>query len=100
VNFAFRRAAFLLGPACLLLTGCASALTQRQAQGYATASLNRYCASVTPCGPRRIGGAQRLKEGWLVDFDSTAARYAVMVHDNRATEVSVWRKNVAAAPGG
>jgi hypothetical protein len=36
----------------------------------------------------------------LIDFDSAAARYGVMVRDNRATDVSVWQKSVPAAPGG
>jgi hypothetical protein len=92
--------AFFILICCTALAGCASALTQRQAQNYAAVSLNRYCVEVSPCGARRISGAQRLKQGWLVDFDSPAARYGVLVHDNAVTEVSVWKKGVPAAPGG
>ena len=86
--------------ASLILAGCATVLSQRQALTYATAGLNRFCAETGPCEPRQISGAQRLKQGWLIDFDAPNTRYGVMVHDNRVTEVSVWKKGIAAAPGG
>jgi hypothetical protein len=93
-----RGAIFLISFA--ILAGCTPVLTQRQALNYATARLNRFCTESGPCEPRQISGAQRLKQGWLIDFDAASARYGVMVHDNRVTEVSVWKKSVPAAPGG
>src|ERR1700722_19655244 len=85
---------------CLMLAGCAHVLNQRLALTYATARLNRFCTESGPCEPRKLIGAQRLKQGWLIDFDAASARYGVLVHDNRVTEVSVWKKSVPTAPGG
>jgi hypothetical protein len=75
-----------------LLTACAGPMSQREAQGTAAASLRRWCTQTTPCAPYRITRAQRLGDGWLIDFESTTTAYGVMVHDNSATEVSAWKK--------
>ena len=76
--------------AILCVTGCATPMTARQAQIRANGALNRYCEDSGPCGPRKFTQAQRLKQGWLVEFDSGPAKYGVFVHDNRQTDVSVW----------
>jgi len=64
-------------------------MTQREAQGYAQRSLRDYCNPGTPC--RFIKG-QRLQPGWLLDYESDAAKYGVMVRENGAAQVSVWTK--------
>jgi hypothetical protein len=79
-----------------LLAGCLSPMNQREAQSYASLSLRKYCADTAPCGTYRLVHAERLKPGWLLDFESDKAKYGVMVHDNGVTQVSVWQKGVAA----
>jgi hypothetical protein len=74
------------------LAGCVSPMNQREAQGYAATSLRRYCADTTPCAPYRVTQAQRLGDGWMVDFDSATTKYGVMVHNNGNTQVTAWKK--------
>jgi hypothetical protein len=90
------RALFLLS--ILALAGCASPMTQREAQGYAQLSLRRYCSETQPCLPSRFVKAQHLGNGWLLDYESERAKYGVMVHTNGATQVSVWAKDAASSP--
>ena len=78
----------------LALAGCASPITQREAQSYAQLSLRDYCNTGAPC---HFVKAQKMPPGWLLDYESDAAKYGVMVRDNGGTQVSVWAKaaNVA-----
>jgi hypothetical protein len=80
-------AAFIL--AILALAGCTPAMTQREAQGYAQRSLREYCNPGVPC---RFVKGQHMAPGWLLDYESDAAKYGVMVRDNGGTDVSVWTK--------
>ena len=73
----------------LALAGCMSAMTQREAQGYAQRSLRDYCNPGAPC---HFVKAQHMPPGWLLDYESDAAKYGVMVRDNGGTQVSVWTK--------
>ncbi len=79
----------------LALGGCLAPMSQREAQGFAQLSLRRYCLETQPCHPARFVKAQHLRTGWLLDFESDAAKYGVMVHENGATQVSVWDKQAA-----
>lgn len=90
-----RGAFFIL--AVFTLTGCLAPMTQRQAQGYAALSLRRYCVQTTPCAPARFVKAQRLKPGWLLDYESATAKYGVMVQDGGGTQVTVWAKDTGTA---
>ena len=67
-------------------------MTQREASSYAQLSLRSYCTAGAPC---RFVKAQRLPPGWLLDYESTAAVYGVMVRDNGGTQVTVWDKATA-----
>lgn len=89
------------GGLCLLsvfvLAGCLAPMNQREAQSYAQLSLRRYCTETLPCHPARFVKAQHMATGWLLDYESDTVKYGVMVHENGATEVSVWDKSAAAA---
>jgi hypothetical protein len=76
-----------------VLAGCAAPLSQREAQSYAATSLRRYCADTAPCAPYRVTQAQRLGDGWLVDFDSATTKYGVMVHNSGTAQVTAWKKD-------
>ena len=77
----------------LALTACAAPMRQREAEQRANRSLNSFCRDA-PCGPTRLVKAQRLKNNrWLVDFETQARLYTVMVDNGGNTEVSVWDKN-------
>ena len=67
---------------------------QREAQGYAANSIRRYCAE-TPCGALKVVKAQRLGDGWMVDFETPTTTYGVMVHNDGNTQVTAWKKEVA-----
>jgi hypothetical protein len=77
----------------LALAGCASPMSQREAQGYAAGSIRKYCAETTPCGALRVVKAQRLGDGWMVDFETPTTTYGVMVHNNGTTQVTAWKKD-------
>ena len=91
----------LAGGLCLLsvlaLAGCLAPMGQREAQSYAQLSLRRYCRETLPCHPARFVHAQHMPTGWLLDYESDTVKYGVMVHENGATQVSVWDKGAATA---
>jgi hypothetical protein len=64
-------------------------MTQGQAQNYAQRSLRDYCSPAAPC---HFAKAQHMPPGWLLDYDSSAAVYGVLVHENGETQVTVWKK--------
>jgi hypothetical protein len=84
-------------PAALLafaaLAGCASPMSQREAQGYASTSLRKYCAQTSPCAPYRLMRSQKLGAGWMVDFESPTTLYGVMVHNDGNSQVTAWKKD-------
>ena len=67
---------------------------QREAVSRANRSLSSFCRQ-TPCGSIKLVKAQRLKNNWLVDYETQAGLYAVMVDNGGNTQVSVWDKNPA-----
>jgi hypothetical protein len=90
VNFAARAAMPLV---CgMMLAGCASPMGQREAEVRANHSLNDFCRAAA-CGPAKLIKAQKLKDRWLVDFETQAGLYSVTVDQGGNTQVSVWDKN-------
>ena len=65
-------------------------MSRREAESYASRRMARYCG--TACGNYHITGAQRMKDRWLVDFDSARRKLAVLVDNGGNTEVTVWDK--------
>lgn len=78
----------------LVLAGCVGPMGQREAEARAGRSLRDFCAG-TPCGPAHLVNAQKLKDRWLVDFETANGLYTVAVNRGGSTDVSVWDKNTA-----
>jgi hypothetical protein len=76
----------------LILAGCAGPMGQREAEVRASRSLRSFCQQ-TPCGTLRLLKAQKIKDRWLVDFETPGGLYTVAVNRGGNTEVSVWDKN-------
>jgi hypothetical protein len=65
---------------------------QREAELRASRSLRSFCQQ-SPCGTLRLLKAQKIKDRWLVDFETPGGLYTVAVNRGGNTEVSVWDKN-------
>jgi hypothetical protein len=90
VKFPLRAAMLLV---CgVTVAGCVSPMGQREAEVRANQSLNAFCRKAA-CGPAKLVKAQKLKDRWLVDFETQAGLYSVMVDQGGDTQVSVWDKN-------
>jgi hypothetical protein len=76
----------------LVLAGCAGPMGQREAEQRASRSLTRFCQQ-TACGAARLLKAQKIKDRWLVDFETQAGLYTVAVGQGGNTDVTVWDKN-------
>ena len=76
------------------LAGCASPMNQREAEVRANNSLNNFCRQAA-CGRAKLIKAQKIKTRWLVDFETPAGLYTVMVDQGGNTQVSVWDKSLA-----
>jgi hypothetical protein len=74
------------------LAGCAGPMGQREAETRANNSLNDFCRQAA-CGPARLIKAQKIKNRWLVDFETQAGLYTVTVDQGGDTRVSIWDKN-------
>ena len=85
------RAAMLLGLG-IVLAGCAGPMGQREAETRANNSLNNFCRQAA-CGAARLIRTQKIKDRWLVDFETQAGLYTVTVDRGGNTQVSVWDKN-------
>ena len=88
----FWGAVFILSD--LVLAGCAGPMGQREAENRAGRSLAQFCQQ-TPCGPTHLVKAQKIKNRWLVDFETAGGLYTVAVNSGGNTDVSVWDKNPA-----
>jgi hypothetical protein len=69
-------------------------MRQREAESRAGRSLRTFCQDKS-CGPARLLKTQKLKDRWLVDFETTRGLYTVAVNRGGGTDVSVWDKNPA-----
>jgi hypothetical protein len=77
-----------------VLAGCAGPMGQREAELRAGRSLRSFCQQAS-CGTLRLLKAQKIKDRWLVDFETPAGLYTVAVNRSGNTDVSVWDKNPA-----
>ncbi len=85
----FRGAALILS--ILVLAGCAGPLRQREAESRANLSLRNFCRNKA-CGTARLVRSQKLRDRWLVDFESPTGLYTVAVDQGGNTDISVWDK--------
>jgi hypothetical protein len=69
-------------------------MSQREAEIRAGRSLRSFCAG-TPCGSPRLVKAEKIKDRWLIDFETPTGLYTVAVNEGGNTNVSVWDKNTA-----
>ena len=79
----------------LALGGCASPMGQSEAVQLANTSLRKYCSGHGGCAQLRLAHAQKIKDRWLIDFETQAGLYTVTVDRSGAARVSVWDKNLA-----
>jgi len=96
-----KRAAFckpVLLPMFLALAGCAGPLSQTEAVRIAGRSLTKFCRDRSDCRPVRFAHAQRLKDRWLIEYDSPANVFGVAVEEDGNTDVSVWDKKSGSGP--
>jgi hypothetical protein len=67
-------------------------MRQREAQSRAGQSLRSFCRDKA-CGAPHLVRTQKLKDRWLVDFETAGGLYTVAVNPGGSTDVSVWDKN-------
>jgi hypothetical protein len=65
----------------------------REAQARAQERVARYCAG--RCGGLRLIHSQKIKDRWMIDFDSTARKYTVVIDDGGNSQLSVWDKSAS-----
>jgi hypothetical protein len=80
----------LITVAALLLSGCISPMTTREAQTLAHERLVKYCAG--RCGALTLAHTQKIKSRWLVDFEAPRQKFTVIVEDDGNSRVTVWDK--------
>jgi len=76
--------------AALLLTGCISPMTTREAQQIASGRINKYCAG--HCGAVALAHTQKIKKRWLVDFEGPRQKFTVIVEDDGNSKITTWNK--------
>ncbi len=67
-------------------------MRQREAESRASRSLQTFCQNKA-CGPARLVKTEKIKNRWLVDFETLGGLYTVAVDPGGNTDVSVWDKN-------
>jgi hypothetical protein len=78
------------------LAACAGPMSLREAKERAQDRMTRYCAGT--CAAIQLMGAQKIKDRWLVDFDTPARKYTIVVDIGGNTQLSIWDKTTG-APG-
>jgi hypothetical protein len=76
----------------IILSACASAMSQREAVQLASISIRKYCGAQPGCASLRLGRAQKIKDRWLVQFETSTNAYGVAVDAGGNTDISVWDK--------
>jgi hypothetical protein len=66
-------------------------MRQREAESRAGQSLRRFCRNNT-CGAPHLVKTRKLKDRWMVDFETTGGIYTVAVDPSGNTDVTVWDK--------
>ena len=80
----------LIAIAIFTLAGCVAPMTTREAQGIAQQRLVKYCNG--RCGAFTLARTQKIKDRWLVDFESPRRTFTVTVEDDGNAKVTVWDK--------
>lgn len=91
----FRR--ILCASAAVALAGCATPLGQREAVAIASQRMSKYCGASAECRPLTLSRAQKMDDGWLVQFEASSRSYGVMVEADGNTQLSIWDKSLGAA---
>lgn len=87
-----KRGLFLIGLIGIAALGaCAGPMAAREARERAQDRMTRYCQG--RCGALQLTRAQKIKDRWLIDFDSPAHRFTVTVDNGGNAKVDVWDKN-------
>ncbi len=76
----------------LVIAGCAGPMTLPQAKAEADKRVMRYCKARSDCGPLVQTKSQRLKDRWLLDYDTSGRVLTVAVDDTGVTRLDVWNK--------
>jgi len=74
----------------VLLCGCVSPMTTREAQDIAHERIVQFCSS--RCGALTLARTQKIKSRWLVDIDAPRQKFTVIVEDDGNSKVTVWNK--------
>jgi hypothetical protein len=90
------RASFLIILICAAgLGACAGPMSMGEARERAQERMTRYCAG--KCAALRLTGAQKIKDRWLIEFDSAGSKYTVVVDNGGNAQLSIWDKSPGAA---
>ena len=65
-------------------------MTTREAQSIARERLVQYCQG--RCGDLALARTQKIRNRWLVDFDSPRRAFTVTVENDGNSKVTVWDK--------
>jgi hypothetical protein len=80
-----------LAAACAgLLAGCMAPLSAVEARDIATVRMTKYCNG--HCDAYGWSDTQRIKDRWLVNFESPAHKFTVIVERNGNAKVTTWDK--------
>jgi len=74
----------------VLLCGCITPMTTREAQDIAHQRIVRYCSG--RCGALTLAHTQKIKSRWLVDYDAPRQKFTVIVEDDGNSKLTVWNK--------
>ena len=68
-------------------------MTQREAVEIANRAHAQILRRQPPVRPLRLAHTQKIKDRWLVEFDTAATSYGVAVAGDGNTEISIWDKS-------
>ena len=74
----------------VLLCGCITPMTTREAQDIARQRIVKYCSG--RCGTLTLGHTQKIKSRWLVDYEAPRQTFTVIVEDDGNSKLTVWNK--------
>ena len=77
----------------LFLLGCAGPMSLAEAKKTADREVTRFCRQKSDCGKLLQTRAQRVKDRWLVDYDSNGRVLTVAVDDDGNARLDIWNKN-------
>ena len=74
----------------VLLSGCITPMTTREAQDIAHERLVKYCNG--RCGALALARTQKINTRWLVDYEAPRQKFTVIVEEDGNSRVTVWNK--------